>query len=200
MFAGLCSCQALLRRGCVGELLLVVVVATRRPQREGRLHGVAASRCRASRALALAGVGGSSGSGRGMVEFECPLAGGVVGARSNTWARCVACWSAADQDGGLRAGRVARSTRREGQSSCECLTSRLLWSARRLRAQMDGSRGESGAGNQTEDRTGCYDLVRSVVDKMTYGRRRSKAQSVHCLLLSLPCKRFPAACRGLFSL
>ena len=137
LFAGLCSCQALLRRGCVGELLLVVVVATRRPQREGRLHGVAASRCRASRALALAGVGGSSGSGRGMVEFECPLAGGVVGARSNTWARCVACWSAADQDGGLRAGPVARSTRREGQSWCECLAARWYGqSARRLRAQM----------------------------------------------------------------
>lgn len=136
LFAGLCSRQALLRRGCIRELL-VVVVATRRPQWECRLHGVAASRCRASRALALAGVGGSSGSGRDMVEFECPLAGGVVGARSNTWARCVACLSAADQDGSLRAGLVARSTRREGQSSCECLAARWYGqSARRLRAQM----------------------------------------------------------------
>lgn len=85
------------RRGGIG-LLLVVVFATRRPQRQGRLHGVAASRCRASWAFALAGSLLGSLLDSGMVEFECPLAVGVVGARSNTWARRVAWYSAADQD------------------------------------------------------------------------------------------------------
>jgi hypothetical protein len=136
----LCSCQALLRgsgRGGVGEVLVlvVVVVATRRPQRQGRLHGVAASRCRAS--WALAGDGGRS-LGRGMVE--CPLSEGV-GARSNTWASCMRVWWQTGITGPV-AHSVARSTRRQAgkQASRQGQSSRdycAVYSAHTQGAQME---------------------------------------------------------------